>query len=237
MASSSGEYINLKVSDGTEMRAYVARPQGSGTHPGIMVFQEAFGVNEHIRDVTRRFAGEGYVAIAPELFHRTGPGFEGTYGDFSTVQPHMQALTQEGLTADIKATYDWLINDPGVNRAAICSTGYCLGGSTSFLADAVVPLQASVSYYGGRISEMLDKAGDLHGPILMFWGGLDKHIGPEKYRAAEDALREAGKTYTNVVISDADHAFFNDSRPQVYNERASREAWALTLSFLKDHLG
>jgi len=201
-----------------------------------MVFQEAFGVNEHIRDVTRRFAGEGYVAIAPELFHRTAPGFEGSYTDFGAVQPHMQALTREGLTADIRATYDWLINDPGVNRSAIASIGYCLGGSTSYLADATVPVQASVSYYGGRITEMLNLAGGLQAPILMFWGGLDKHIGPEKIQAAEAAVREAGKTYANVVFSDADHGFFCDVRAS-YNPRAARESWALTLSFLKDHLG
>ncbi|HEX5322830.1 MAG TPA: dienelactone hydrolase family protein [Capsulimonadaceae bacterium] len=236
MSSPNNDYVELTVSDGTAMRAYVARPQGNGPRPGLMVFQEAFGVNEHIRDVTRRFAAEGYVAIAPELFHRTAPGFEGSYGDFSAVQPHMQALSQDTLTADIKATYDLLINDPGVNRAAIASTGYCLGGSTSYLADAIVPLQASVSYYGGRISETLDKAGDLHAPLLMFWGGLDKHIGPEKIQAAENAVREAGKTYANVVFSDADHGFFCDVR-QSYNPRASREAWALTLSFLQDHLG
>jgi carboxymethylenebutenolidase len=229
-------YVEISVSDGSTMRAFVARPKASGPNPGLMVFQEAFGVNEHIRDVTRRFAAEGYVAIAPELFHRSGAGFEGSYGDFAAVRPHMEAMTSQGLEADIRATYDWLVNDPGVSRSAIASTGYCLGGSSSFLADALVPLQASVSYYGGRISEMLERAGSLHAPILMFWGGLDKHIGPEKIQAAETAVREAGKTYANVVFSDADHGFFCDVR-ESYNPRAARESWALTLSFLQDHLG
>lgn len=237
MANPDGTYIDLSVSDGTSMRAYVARPAGGGPHPGILVFQEAFGVNEHIRDVARRFAGEGFVAIAPELFHRTAQGFEGSYGDFNSVMPHMQALTIEGQEADIRAAYEWLTKQPDVNSRAIASTGYCMGGSASFLADSTLPLQASVSYYGGRIADMLDRAPKLNAPILMFWGGQDKHIGPEKYRAAEDALREAGKVYANVVFSDADHAFFNDDRPQSYNPRASREAWSLTLSFLRDYLG
>src|SRR5512135_3525016 len=101
MAMTAGSYVELSVTDGTTMSAYVARPAGGGRHPGIMVFQEAFGVNAHIRDVTERFAREGYVAIAPELFHRSAPRFEGDYGNYESVRPHMAALTDLGLEADI----------------------------------------------------------------------------------------------------------------------------------------
>ena len=99
-------FLELKVSDGTTMSAYVARPQGTEKHPGIMVFQEAFGVNAYIRDVADRFAREGFTAIAPELFHRTGPGFEGSYTDFTGTQQHTSKLTVENLEVDIRATYD-----------------------------------------------------------------------------------------------------------------------------------
>ena len=78
-----GEYVELRVNDGTTMRAWVARPKEEGAHPGLLVFQEAFGVNAHIRDIAGRFAREGFVAVAPELFHRTGAGFDGRYDDFS----------------------------------------------------------------------------------------------------------------------------------------------------------
>ena len=101
------EYVTLSVSDGTSMRAYVARPQGT-PRAGLIVFQEAFGVNAHIRDVTERFAREGYLAISPELFHRSAPGFEGSYSDFPAVMPHLQKLTDAGITADTRATFDWL---------------------------------------------------------------------------------------------------------------------------------
>src|ERR1700691_5601980 len=94
------ESVTLQVADGTSMNAYVATPVDSGKLPGLLVFQEAFGVNQHIRDVTERFAKQGYVAIAPELFHRTGPGFQGEYTNFPACAPHMQALTPEGLVAD-----------------------------------------------------------------------------------------------------------------------------------------
>src|ERR1700683_1079339 len=97
--------VSLDVADGTTMNAYVARPAEEGKFPGMMVFQEAFGVNAHIRDVTERVAREGYVAVAPELYHRTAPGFEAGYTDFPSVMPHMQAMTEEGASKDIQATY------------------------------------------------------------------------------------------------------------------------------------
>ncbi len=229
-------YVNLKVSDGTTMSAYVARPQGAGKHPGIIVFQEAFGVNPYIRNVADRFAKEGFTAIAPELFHRTAPGFEGSYTDFPGVQPHTSALTNEGLEADIRAAYEFLGNDSQTEARKIFSVGFCMGGRVSFLADTVIPLAASVSFYGGGIAQgLLDRAKYLHGPILLFWGGLDKHILPEHTRAVEDALRAAGKEFGNVTFSYADHGFFCDQRA-AYNERAAKQAWPMTLEFLKYHL-
>src|SRR5579871_3618764 len=129
--SAQTEYVTLSVSDGTSMRAYVARP-ASKPRAGLIVFQEAFGVNAHIRDLTERFAGQGYLAIAPELFHRTAPGFEGSYTDFASVVPHMKALTDEGLTADTRASFEWLQREAkGLATGAI---GYCMGGRTACLA-------------------------------------------------------------------------------------------------------
>src|ERR1700689_4820408 len=101
------EYVTLSVADGTSMKAYVSHP-ASAPRGGLIVFQEAFGVNPHIRDVADRFAREGYLAIAPELFHRTAPGLEAGYTNFTEVVPHMQALTNEGLEGDIRAAHGWL---------------------------------------------------------------------------------------------------------------------------------
>ena len=87
--------VELKVSDGSEMSAYVARPERQGRHAAVMVLQEAYGVNSHIRDVSDRLAREGFMAIAPELFHRSAPGFEGDYGNFAAAMPHVKAVTPE----------------------------------------------------------------------------------------------------------------------------------------------
>lgn len=230
------ETVTLSVSDGTTMPAYVARPSQADSGPGLLVFQEAFGVNAHIRDMTERFARQGYTAIAPALFHRTDPNFEGSYTDFGQVRPHMEALTEEGLISDAKAAYDWLTSGTGGQTNAVGSIGYCLGGRVSYLSDATLPLQASVSYYGGGIAPgLLGRVGDLHAPILFFWGGKDGHIGPDKIRAVEDALIGAGKQYAQVVFSQADHGFFCDVRA-AYNPEAARQAWALTLEFLATYV-
>jgi len=247
MAGVRTEWVNLQVADGTSMRAYVARPQDSPPHAALLVFQEAFGVNAHIRDVAERFAREGYVAIAPELFHRTGPGFEGAYDNFEAIMPHIRALTDPGLEADVRAAYAWLGADPQAGTLPIACIGFCMGGRVSFLSNALLPVKAAVSFYGGGIAPnphapgplsagLLGRTGDLHAPQLLFWGGLDKHIGPEQTHAVVDALRTAGKPYVNVEFSQADHGFFCDVR-RSYHPESAKQAWALTLAFLNCHLG
>jgi len=226
--------VELTVGDGTKMSAYVAWPEKGGPSPGLLVFQEAFGVNHHIRDVTERFAAQGYVALAPELFHRTAPaGFEAAYGDLSAVRPHFQGLMPEAIEFDVKAAYEWLRSNALVKRDEISSVGFCMGGRVSFIANSVVPLRAAVSFYRGGIAPaLLDRAAKLHAPMLLIWGGLDKHIPPEQRRAVIDALSAENKIYVNAEFSRADHGFFCDERPS-YEPHSARQAWALTLEFLK----
>jgi len=229
------ENVGLSVADGNRMAAYTARPDEPGPHPGLLLFQEAFGVNHHIRSVCDRFAAEGYVVIAPEMFHRTAPpGFEGSYADFPAMMPHIQAMTTEAAEMDIKAAHDWLRSHAKVRANQISSVGFCLGGRLSFLANSVVPLlRSAVSFYGGRIApDLLDRASRQQGPLLFLWGGLDKHIPPEQRKAVTDALSSAQKNYVNVEFSAANHGFFCDERAS-YEPRSAREAWALTLEFLR----
>ena len=156
------EYVELKVNDGTTMRAWTARPKGEGAHPGLLVFQEAFGVNAHIRDIAGRFAREGFVAVAPELFHRTGAGFDGRYDDFPSVVPHMKALNDSSMAADQRAAFDWLQGTIGP-EPPISAIGYCMGGRAAFLAAITLPLAAAISYYGGGIAPNASNPG-LLGP-------------------------------------------------------------------------
>ncbi|MEO6882551.1 MAG: dienelactone hydrolase family protein [Bacteroidia bacterium] len=229
--------ISLQVSDGTSMQAYVSMPEGKGPFPAMLVLQEAFGITAHIRSIADRIAKEGYVAIAPELFHRSAaPGFEASYGDMTSIMPHFQAMSVEGMSADMKAAYDWLQKQPNVKHAKIGSIGFCLGGRVSFLANAVLPLAAAVSFYGGKTSDYADKAKDLHAPHLFFWGGLDKHISAEQIDIVINAVKAAEKPYTNVVISNVDHGFNCDDRAS-YNKHAASETWAMSMAFFKNNLG
>jgi len=236
MEISSG-YSQLSVSDGTTMRAWTARPKKEGPHSGLVVCQEAFGVNAHIRDIAGRFAREGYAAIAPEFFHRTGPEFEGRYDDFPGVMPHMKALNDASMAADLRAAYDWLAGLIGADRP-ISAIGYCMGGRAAFLAAITLPLASAISYYGGGIAPnatnpgLLGRISGIRAPLLLFWGGRDKHIPSEQVRAVTDALRAAGKNFVNVEISNADHAFFCDARAS-YSPSAALLAWPLTLAFLR----
>ncbi|MGI4872651.1 MAG: dienelactone hydrolase family protein [Janthinobacterium lividum] len=234
---STPNQLVLPVADGTQMHAYTAQPAASGPAPGIILFQEAFGVNGHIRSVADRLAQAGYVVVAPELFHRTAePGLEVPYDNFQSAMPHFQGITVEGLIQDAQAAYDWLQAQPNVQHNKIGAIGFCLGGRVTFLANTALPLAAGVSYYGGGTQLLADRAKDLHAPHLFFWGGLDQHIKKEDIDQVIAAIEAAGKPYINTVISYADHGFNCNERPS-YNKDAAAEAWALTLAFFKEKLG
>ena len=235
---SDQKFVTLAVADGTEMRAYTAFPSNTGPVPGIILLQEAFGVNHHIRSVADRLAAAGYAVIAPELFHRTAaPGLEIAYADFATgAMPHYGAINGTDLTADLHAAFDWLQAQALVKTDKIGSIGFCLGGQVSFLANAVLPLAAGVSYYGGGTHTIADRAKDLHATHLFFWGGLDAHISKEQIAQVTEAVEAAGKPFINTVISYADHGFHCDERPS-YNPEAAAEAWAMTLAFFGEKLG
>jgi carboxymethylenebutenolidase len=231
------EFVTVKVSDGTSMRLYVARPAGAAPARGLLVMQEAFGINAHIRDITERLAREGFLAVAPELFHRSGTGFEGRYDDFGACMPHMKELRDPNMEADFKAAYDWLRSNGLPSGSPIAAIGFCMGGRAAVLASLSLPLECAVSFYGGGIAPnpmnpgLLNRIKDLKAPVLLFWGGRDGHIPADQTRAVAEALKAAGKNYVNVEFSEGDHGFFCDARPS-YNPVAAAQAWPLTLAFL-----
>ena len=225
------EHVTLNVSDETQMKAFVAYPESSNQAPGIIVFQEIFGVNAHIRDVTERFAKAGFLAIAPELFHRSAPGFESGYVDMKPGSEQAKKMTRAGIEADALASHNWL-RQHGVAADRVSAVGYCRGGYVTFLANSKIPLRSAISYYGGGIDTILDAATGQNGPILFFWGGRDPHITPELRDKV--VLRDArGKERVHQRgILGADHGFFCDQRAS-YNEKAAKESWALSLQFLQ----
>ncbi|MGH7935961.1 MAG: dienelactone hydrolase family protein [Chthoniobacterales bacterium] len=142
----------------------------------------------------------------------------------------------------MRATYDALLRQSAIDGERIACVGFCMGGRVSFLANLILPLRAAISFYGGGIAKsergpgLLERVKDSHAPSFLFWGGRDKHIGPEQRQAISEALRDAQKTFASMEFADADHAFFNDTRPN-YNKAAAEQAWVLSKAFLKSNLG
>ncbi len=229
------ERIALKVADGTNMFAHVARPATREPRtPGILVFQEAYGVNDYLRSVVARFAESGFVAIAPELYHRSGDGIVGSYDDgHDKIAPFTKATTVEGLVADTRAAYDWLRTDAGIDAKRIAAVGFCMGGRTAFLANAHVDLGAAISFYGGNIPRWFEFVDRQRAPLMCFWGRRDETIPVAQYREVADRFDEAGIDHTQVIFSNAGHGFFRHTRAEVYDERAAAAAWAMSLDFLR----
>ena len=231
--------ISLAVADGTHMSAYVSTP-ADGQHNGaaVIVIQEIFGVNAHIRSVTDRFADAGYLALSPDLFHRPAPGFEGEYTDLEGGRKHAYSLTPEGVAADLQAAWSWLAEH--VRDQRIAMVGFCMGGALSVVGNVLLPLRCAVSYYGSPayIGRFVgdDFAPRLHGPQLFFWGGLDHFINLEARTALTEQVRAAGKPFVSMELSFADHGFHCDARAS-YHPEAATLAWQTTLGFFAQHLG
>lgn len=229
------EFNMIPVADGTTLEVYAAFPHTRSLVPAIIVLPEAFGLNQHIRNICERLAREGYLAVAPNLFHRTTAPVDIPYTDLPQAMPHIQAMTKENNLLDVKATYDWLQQQTSILKDKIASIGFCMGGRISYLASTELPVAAAVSYYGGNLHQFTAEAVKLRSPQLFFWGGKDQRITQEHVDAVIKAVRDAGKEYTSVLFSDADHGFNCDERDS-YHPLAAREAWAHTLTFLENRL-
>lgn len=222
------------------MALYEAVPD-EGNGGGVVVVQEAFGLNEHIEDVTRRFAAEGYHAVAPTVFHRAGGG-TATYDDFNQVFPLFAGLDDAGILMDVDAAVAHLVA-AGIPTERIGVVGFCMGGRASFLTAVSRTLGAAVGFYGGGIVRsqggpfpaLIDQAPALATPWLGLFGDLDGSIPVEDVETLRAALADVATPTEIVRYADAEHGFHADPRPS-YHEAAATDAWARTLAFFATHL-
>jgi carboxymethylenebutenolidase len=225
--------IDLPVDDGTTLGLHVASPAGA-PRAAVFVLQEIFGVNAHMRDVARRFAELGYLAVVPDLFHRQGARWESGYEDSAPGIARAKALTQDHIRADLRATHAHLAKE--LAGKPVGAVGFCMGGRQAWVANGILPLACAVSFYGSNIPALGELASAQHGPIALLWGGLDKGIDVAQRRAAADLLIEAEKPYAELTFGDAGHGFFCDARAQ-YQPVAAKQAWAFVRAFLEENLG
>jgi carboxymethylenebutenolidase len=221
------------------MLLYDAEPE-AGPRAAVVVLQEAFGVTDHIEDVTHRFAAAGYRAVAPHLFHRSGdPAL--AYDDVSKVRPHTQALTQFGLLDDVDATFSYLA-DAGFRVDQVGIVGFCMGGSVAFYMAVRYGLGASVSFYGGGIASgrygfppMVEVAPELQAPWLGLYGDQDEGIPIEEVESLRRPISKAPVPAELVRYPDAGHGFNCDVRPS-YHGPSAQDGWRRTLEWFAEHL-
>ena len=214
------------------IKAYEARPKTGGPLPALIVIHENRGLTEHIKDVTRRFAGQGYVALAPDLLSRVG-GREKFATDDDAVAG-INTLSSDGVQQDLQSTFDYLKSQPYVKTDHIGVIGYCWGGGNSLLmATKVRELRTAVVYYGLNPSNLNDVA-NITGPVLGIYGEEDPRITVNVPQLAE-AMKKYNKTFEYKVYPGTFHAFFNDTGTR-YNAEAAADAWKITLDFLQKNL-
>jgi carboxymethylenebutenolidase len=230
----------LATPDGA-MDIYEATPDGA-PRGAIIVVQEAFGVNDHIQDVARRFAAAGYHAVAPALFHRAGGG-TAPYDDFTKVMPLFEGVTDDGILADVDATLAHL-EDAGFGREQIGIVGFCFGGRVSFLVAARRKLGAAVGFYGGGIAApgglpfppLIGESSSLQTPWLGLFGDLDQGISIESVEDLRTALGDAPVPADIVRYPDAEHGFHCDAR-ESYHAESAADGWQRSLEWFGAHLG
>ncbi|MBY0249225.1 MAG: dienelactone hydrolase family protein [Nitrospiraceae bacterium] len=234
MAESIREITVQYPSGNVTMKAFVAAPQTKEKRPAVIVIQEWWGLTDHIRDIARRYAAEGYVAIAPDLYSRLGHALTTDAGEAGKL---MNTLKQEDGLADLNATVAYLTSVPEVDGARIGVTGFCMGGSYALMLPCVNPaIKAAVPFYG-QVPNPDAPLQKLSAPVLYLYGEDDGWITKADVQRLAAALKKYNKPGEIKTYPGAPHAFFRDNDPSVYRPEAAKDAWGRTKAFFKQHLG
>ena len=224
-----GENVSFQ-SNGSQTNGYLAVPK-KVQGPAVVVIQEWWGLVDHIRDVCDRFAAEEFVALAPDLYHGEIAKSPDEAGKM------MMALRIDEAAKDLKGAIDYLLAHAATSSSKVGTVGFCMGGALSlYAASKNEKVGACVVFYGGHPNVKPDLP-NLKSPVLGIFGERDRSVSPTVVHALERSLKELGKSFEYHIYPGADHAFFNDTRPQVYNAKAASDAWTRTVEFLRNNLG
>ncbi|HEX7175922.1 MAG TPA: dienelactone hydrolase family protein [Pyrinomonadaceae bacterium] len=224
----AGEMVEFG-SNGATARGYLSVSE-AGRGPGVVVLQEWWGLVPHIKDVCDRFAREGFVALAPDLYHGDVARSPDEAGKM------MMALNIERTEKDLRGAIDYLLGHEAVAGAVVGAVGFCMGGVLSLYAASVnEQVGACVVFYGihPKVEPPLEH---LRAPVLGLYAERDASVPPAAVRELEARLRELGKSVEMHIYPDTDHGFFNDTRPEVYDDAAAEDAWRRTVAFFREHL-
>jgi carboxymethylenebutenolidase len=214
------------TADGKSVGGYLAQPVGAEHAPALILIQEWWGLNKHIEDVAQRYAREGYIVAAVDLYEGKVTQDAGEAGKLMSNLDPQQALAKLGMTLA------YLRNQPNVSAVGV--TGFCMGGVYTILTACNYQVDAAAPFYG--IPEDLTVIQKLSCPLLFIGGEKDQWITVEKMNKLDAALKQYGKQGEVQIYAGADHAFFNDTRPEVYNAQDAANAWQSVLTFFAKHL-
>ncbi len=240
------ERVHIGV-DGKTMGGYLARPADNTPRPAVLVFMEIFGVNSHIRDVTERVAQEGYVALAPDFFHRTGPDADYGYDQtgFTEGIKLLGGLKADEIVADARSAQSFLKRQNFVKGDRIGAMGFCIGGHVTYLTACETDVKAAASFYGGGIAKeqglggavsTIGRTSKIKGKILCLFGEKDPLIPMSEVDAIRAELNRQNVRNEVVVYPDADHGFFCDQRG-TYEKNAADDSWAKVKKLFAEELG
>ena len=214
---------------GSDLLGYLARPASSGTYPGIVIIHENRGLVEHTKDVARRYAGQGFIALAVDLVSRAG----GSQADSARNTGALGSAKIEDLIADLKSYIAYLKALDGVKSGSVGVIGFCFGGGYAFEAAIASPdVKAAVPYYG--ICRLIDDLPKTQAAVLAIYGALDNRVTSQSEKVKEQ-LAKSGKPFEVKVYDGANHAFFNDTGAS-YNATAAADAWPKTLDWFRKHV-
>lgn len=227
------------------MEGYLAEPDGGGPYAAVLVLQEAFGVNGYVRSVCERLADRGFVALAPELFHRSGRHVELAYDDMPRVVQELGALTMDGVEDDVGTAIAALRARSDVDPKRIGVVGFCFGGYAAILAGLTTAVEAVVAFYPGmlvqprpnlKLRPLIDRVHQLRAATLIQLGGDDPGFPQADIEAIRRELGRSKARHEVHVWPGAKHGFHSDDRAPVFHPRAAEEAWHETLHWLAEAL-
>lgn len=235
-------HISLARPGGT-LPVFTVSPDDNRSYPAIILVHEIFGLNEHIKDVARRFARSSVAVYAPDLFAYSRDLPEDR-NDLAAMRNVWAGITDEQLISDLQAVFSLARSSEHVNGKSIGALGYCMGGAIAYMFACRTPLLAWIIDYYGRIyypgitdtkpRNPIDYTGGLNCPLLAFFAGLDDLITAEHIKNFEKKLTDLGKSYQIKTYPSAKHAFFNDMR-EFYHQEAANDSWHTTLSFIQEN--
>jgi carboxymethylenebutenolidase len=214
---------------------YLARPIKAGKYPGIIVIHENAGLNDHVRDVARRLAKQGYVALAPDYLSRQGGTMKANPKGEGLAKIR-EMVPWQNVAEDTEAGFSYLKVLPDVRADRQGLVGFCWGGEMTFATATKIPTLGAVVVYYGRSPDPLDNVKNIRAPLMAHYGEKDPGVN-KGIPDTEAAMKKYNKTYDYKIYPGAQHAFNNDTNPSRYDAGAAREAWDRTLAFFKKNLG